>query len=195
VSFRKRVTATVPPRTAPYDYILTQPDNASNGELKGFELGAQYFPEHLPEVLQGLGLQASFTSLDSKQDIPVTNSTGQVTSVLTQQLFGVSKSSYSAVLAYERRKFSTRLSYVWRKNFLDHNEAALFANPLGVYRNPERSLDFQLTYRIADNFSVTFDATNLTNEIFQQYYQSADTNNFSSSLYSRSYALGARFSF
>lgn len=191
VSFRKRVTY------QNYDYILTQPDNASNGQLQGMEVGLVYFPDHLPGILQGLGTQISYTNLDSKQDIPVTDTTGKVTSILTRDFFQVSKNSYSAVLAYERKKFSARLSYVWRSAFLDHYEAALFANPLGVYRNPEKSLDFQLTYRIRDNLSVTFDATNLTNEIYQQYYGSngATINNFSSSLYSRTYAVGARFSF
>jgi TonB-dependent receptor len=193
VDFRKRVTYT--DATGPYDYILTQPDNTSNGELKGVEFGVVYFPDNLPGLLQGLGVQASYTNLSSKQDIPVTNSQGVVTSVLTRDLFQVSKNSYSVVLAYERKKFSARLSYVWRSAFLDHYEAALFANPLGVYRNPEKSLDFQLTYRVLDNLVLTFDATNLTNEIFQQYYQNPTTNNFSSSLYSRTYALGARYSF
>ncbi len=197
VSFRRRVSAVVAPATTPYDYILTQPDNASNGELKGIEVGAVYFPDNLPGLLQGIGVQVSYTNLDSKQDIPVTNSVGQVTSTVTRDFFQVSKNSYSAVLAYERKSFSGRLSYVWRSAFLDHYEAALFANPLGVYRNPERSLDLQLSYRVAKNLVITFDATNLTNEIFQQYYgqNGASTNNFSSSLYSRTYALGARFAF
>ena len=197
VSFRKRVSAIVPPATTPYDYILTQPDNASNGVLKGVEVGAVYFPDNLPGLLQGLGVQASYTNLSSSQDVPVTDSQGHVTSVLTQDFFQVSKNSYSVVLAYERKQFSARLSYVWRSAFLNNYEAALFANPLGVYHNPEKSLDFQLTYRVLDNLVLTFDATNLTNEIFQSYYGSwgATTNNFSSSLYSRTYALGARYSF
>jgi TonB-dependent receptor len=189
VDFRKRVTY------QNYDYILTQPDNTSNGELKGAELGVVYFPDNLPGLLQGLGVQASYTNLSSKQDIPVTNSQGVVTSVLTRDLFQVSKNSYSVVLAYERKKFSARLSYVWRSAFLNNYEAALFANPLGVYHNSEESLDFQLTCRVMDNLVLTFDATNLTNEIYQSYYQNPVTNNFSSSLYSRTFALGARYSF
>ncbi|WP_233256581.1 TonB-dependent receptor [Opitutus sp. ER46] len=189
VSFRKRVTY------QNYDYILTQPDNTSNGELKGYEVGLVYFPDNLPGLLNGLGVQASYTGLDSQQDIPITDSAGKVTGTLTRDLFGVSKSSYSAVLAYERKRFSTRLSYVWREAFLNNYEAALFANPLGVYRAPESSLDFQLTYRVMDNLVLTFDATNLTEEIYQSYYKNAYTNNFGSSLYSRTFALGARYSF
>jgi len=41
---------------------VTQPVNASDGVLKGFELGFQYFPE-LSGVFNGLGFVGSYTSL------------------------------------------------------------------------------------------------------------------------------------
>ena len=198
VGFRKRVSAIVPPDTAPYDYILSQPDNASNGELQGVEVGVVYFPDYLPEPLKGLGVQASYTILDSSQDVPSAfDSEGNVTQTIERDLFGVSDSSYSVMLAYERKRFSARLSYVWRSSFLNNYEAALFANPLGIYRKPEQSMDFQLSYRVTDRLTLTLDATNLTEEIYQSYYGEggAETNNFGSSLFSRTIAVGARYSF
>jgi iron complex outermembrane recepter protein len=187
--FRRRVTYDN------YDYILTQPDNASNGVLKGFELGLIYFPDSLPGLLRGLGVQASYTSLRSGQDIPVTNSAGEVVGSEHTPMFGISDSSYSVVLAYERAKFSSRLSYVWRDDFLHHYEAAQFANPLGVYYKAESSLDFQLSYDASKNCTLTFDATNLTNEKNQSYYQYADIYNFGTTLYSRTFSLGLRLRF
>jgi TonB-dependent receptor len=193
VGFRRRVTY------QNYDYILSQPDNASNGKLDGFEFGGTYFPKNLPDPLKGFGVQASYTILKSSQDIPITNSAGVVVGTENTKFFAVSNHSYSAVLAYERSKFSARLSYEWRASFLHHNEAALFANPLGVYNKAERNLNFQMSYRVTDKISLTFDATNLTNEIYQSYYGNlagnSTTNNFGSSIYGRTYALGARFSF
>ena len=187
--FRRRVTH------EGYDYILTQPDNASNGTLEGLELGVVYFPENLPGLLNGFGVQASYTALDSSQEIPVTNSAGEVVGTETTPMFGISDSSYSVVLAYEKTRFSARLSYVWRDDFLHHYEAALFANPLGVYFNAETSMDFQLSYDASDSWTVTFDATNLTNELYQSYYQYPTTHNFGSALYSRTFALGFRYRF
>ncbi|MBE8716561.1 TonB-dependent receptor [Cellvibrio polysaccharolyticus] len=178
-----------------YDYIIDQPGNASNGKLKGLELGLVYFPESLPGILDGFGLQFSYTALDSSQDIPETNSAGEITGVVTRDIFGISDSSYSAVLAYEKEKLGARLSYVWRDDFLNNYEAAMFANPLGIYRKAEKSLDLQISYDVTDNLSITLDGTNLTNEVYQSYYQYPATNNFGSSLYSRTYALGARYSF
>ncbi|MDQ8204125.1 TonB-dependent receptor [Pelagicoccus sp. SDUM812003] len=189
VSFRNRVTY------EGYDYILSQPDNASNGELDGVEFGWVYFPEELPGILDGFGVQASYTMLDSIQDIPVTDDTGEVVGTDTSPFFGVSDSSYSVVLAYEKEKWNSRLSYVWREDWLNNNEAAQFANPIGVYRAPQQSLDFQLTYNVSDNFKLTFDATNLTDEIYQSYYEHPETNGFGNWLISRTFALGARYSF
>ena len=178
----------------PYTYIVSLPDNTSNGKLDGWEFGAIYFPDYLPGLLDGLGVQASYTLLDSSQDIPIFDrETGELNGYSNQPIFGVSDSSYSGVLVYDNNELSMRLSYVWRDDFLNNYEARLFANPLGVYRKPERSMDFQLTYNVTENLTLTFDATNLTEEIYQSYYQYPDTHNFGSSLYSRTFALGARF--
>ena len=189
VTFRRRV------EHEGYDYILTQPDNASDGQLDGYEIGLTWFPENLPDWLEGIGVQASYTILDSIQDIPVTNDVGEVIGTDTTPFFAVSDKSYSVVLAYEKPKYSIRLSYIWRDDFLNNYEAALFANPLGVYRSAQKSLDLQLTYRVTDNFVLTFDATNLTDEIYHSYYEYPETHNFGNWLISRTFAVGARYAF
>jgi iron complex outermembrane receptor protein len=178
-------------------YVLSQPYNASNGELTGLELGAVWFPENLPNILDGFGVQASYTALDSSQSTPVTNAEGVVTSVKKTDLFGVSDESYSVVLAYDKNKLGMRLSYAWRSEFLYNYEAPIFANPLEVWRKPESSMDLQISYDVNDNLALTFDGTNLTEEIYQSYYgeNGATTNNFGSSLYSRTFAIGARYTF
>lgn len=178
-------------------YVLSQPFNASNGELTGLELGAVWFPENLPSVLDGFGIQASYTALNSSQSTPITDSAGVITEVKETDLFGVSDESYSVVLAYDKGDLGMRLSYAWRSEFLNNYEAALFANPLEVWRKPESSMDLQISYAVNDNLSLTFDGTNLTEEIYQSYYgeNGATTNNFGSSLYSRTFAVGARLTF
>jgi len=178
-------------------YVLSQPFNASNGELTGLELGGVWFPENLPGILDGFGVQASYTALDSSQSTPITNVEGIVTSVKETDLFGVSDESYSVVLAYDKNNLGMRLSYAWRSEFLNNYEAPLFANPLEVWRKPESSMDLQITYDVTDNLAVTFDGTNLTEEIYQSYYgeNGSTTHNFGSALYSRTFAIGARYTF
>ena len=190
----RNIIAQGPQDDEPYPYILSQPDNTSNATLSGLELGAVYFPEWLPDLLDGLGVQASYTALDSEQDIPIFDRTsGELERYITQPVFGVSDSSHSTVLVYDKNDLSMRLSYVWRENFLRNYEARSFANPLPIYSQPEKSLDFQVTYDVTEQVSVTFDATNITEEIFSQYYQFEDTHNHTNAFYSRTFALGVRY--
>jgi TonB-dependent receptor len=181
-------------------FLITRPENASDGVLKGVELGLTYFPTYLPGPLKGLGFQGSLTILDSKQNIPLVDINGNVTGQTTSSFFGVSDLSYNATLAYERGPIGARLSYVWRKEFLANNEARLFANPIGVWRAPEKSLDFQLTAKINDSLGLTFDAVNLTRSKMQTYYKFEDVGgpdkfNLGTTLLARTFALGVRYTF
>jgi len=182
------------------DFAITRPVNASDGVLKGVEIGLTYFPTYLPSILDGLGFQGSVTILDSKQNIPMTDSAGNITGEATSQFFNVSKFSYNATLAYDRGPFDARVSYVWRKGFLHNNEARLFANPIGVWYRPEESLDVQLTWNVTDRIGLTFDATNLTKSKQQNYYRfddvgNADQFNLGTLQLARTFAIGARFTF
>jgi iron complex outermembrane receptor protein len=160
-----------------YDYVINSPANASNGTIKGVELGLVYFPKWLPSLLDGLGFQGSYTRLTSSQNVPEANAAGDIVSQLETPFFGVSNKSYNATLAYEKGPVSARLSYVWRSAFLSTNEAALFANPIGIWRKPEKSVDMQVSYKINENTSVDISGVNLTNEKQQQYYHFGNAGN------------------
>ncbi|HVZ30750.1 MAG TPA: TonB-dependent receptor [Asticcacaulis sp.] len=179
-------------------FVVTQPVNASDGKLSGAELGVVYFPKWLPGILDGLGLQGSVTALSSSQNVPDTDTQGNIIGQEKTPFFGVSRYSYNATLAYEKGPVSSRLSYVWRNNFLARNEARLFANPIGIWRKPEKSLDFQFTYDINDKMSFDIDAVNITNEKQQEYYHfgtagTPDTTNFGTVEIGRQVAVGFRW--
>lgn len=180
-------------------FVIAQPLNASDGNLEGVELGLTYFPDYLPGILDGLGIQASATWLDSSQNIPIYNSsTGQIIGEDNVAFFGVSDFSYNATLAYERGPIGGRLSYVWRDHFQAANEARLFANPLGQWVRPEKSLDLQLNYDVTDKLSLSLDAVNLTDELSQSYYKfgssgGPQTHNFNNIIMGRSVSVGLRW--
>lgn len=214
-AFRREISGLVVPLVAreiiPNNYLprneqytetfnITRPVNASDGVLKGIELGLTYFPTYLPGPLNGLGFVGSATILDSSQTIPVVNTEGQITGSTKSAFFGVSKLSYNATLAYDNGPIGARLSYIWRKGFLQSNEGRSFANPIGFWRAPEKSLDLQLTWNVNDDIGVTFDAVNLTKAKQQNYYKFGDVGNptqFNSStlLIDRTFAVGVRFKF
>ncbi len=182
----------------PMDYVLGTLVNAADGELSGLEVGLVYFPDNLPSALDGFGVQASFTILDSSQKTPTfDDASGDITGYVDSKMSGVSDSSYSIVLAYDKDVFEARLSYVWREKFYTGNEAAIFANPIQFWNRPEQSLDLQLSYDVTDNLVVTFDATNLLDDVYQSYYGEGNQNrfNFGNAIYSKTFALGARYSF
>ncbi|MGQ8365411.1 TonB-dependent receptor [Glaciecola sp. 1036] len=194
---RRLATLQGPEDEQPTQYVLTQPGNTSDGKLQGWEFGAVYFPDGLPDILDGIGVQASYTLLDSNQIIREydVDANGDIflSAELERSMFGVSDNSYSIVGIYEKDNFDMRLSYVWRDDFINNYEAALFANPRPVYRRPEESLNFQLSYEATENLMFTFDATNITDEIYQSYYQYPNTHNFGSALVSRTFAVGVRY--
>ena len=181
-----------------YDYVISSPVNASDGKISGLELGAIYFPKGLPWYLDGLGFQGSVTRLTSSQNVPTADSAGNIVSQLEAPFFGVSKLSWNATLAYEKGPFSARLSYVRRTSFLAANEAALFANPIGIWRQPEKSVDLQFSYNINDRMSLDFSGVNLTNEMQQQYYKFGDAGspeltNFGTVQIGRAVSVGFRW--
>ncbi|MFG6463238.1 TonB-dependent receptor [Roseateles sp. DXS20W] len=181
-----------------YDYVISSPVNASNGKISGLELGAVYFPKGLPSLLDGLGFQGSVTRLTSSQNVPTADSAGNIVSQLEGPFFGVSKLSWNATVAYEKDPISLRLSYVRRSAFLAANEAALFANPIGIWRQPEKSVDLQVSYKINDRMSVDFSGVNLTNEMQQQYYHFGDAGNpeltnFGTVQIGRAFSVGFRY--
>ena len=78
------------------------------------------------------------------------------------------------------------------------NEAALFANPLGIWRQPEKSVDMQVSYKINDNLSFDISGVNLTNEMQRQYYHFGNAGNttltnFGTAQMGRSVSVGLRW--
>lgn len=178
-------------------YVLSAPVNAADGELSGLEVGLVYFPDNLPGVLDGLGMQASYTMLDSEQLNPEFAEDGSISGYNKSKMTGVSDSSYSVVLAYEKEDFGARLSYVWREKFFQGNEGPIFANPIQFWSRPEQDLSFQLSYDVTDELTVTFDGTNLLDDVYQNYYGEGNQNlfNFGNGIYSKTYAVGVRYQF
>ncbi|MBW4331246.1 TonB-dependent receptor [Stakelama sp. CBK3Z-3] len=180
-------------------FNVSRPTNSSNGVLKGIEAGFVVFPD-LPGLLNGLGAQGSLTVLDSSQNVPfdVDMNTGEVLSEVKTDFFGVSDFSYNITGVYQHGPLSLRLAYVWRSKFLYSNEAALFANPIGIWRKPESSLDFQLTYDITPHLGFTLDAVNLTKQTQQNYYKFEDAGgpemfNLGTTIIPRTFAIGVRY--
>ncbi|MDP9423587.1 MAG: TonB-dependent receptor [Pseudomonadota bacterium] len=174
-------TATVPAN----DY--RNADKAAT--VKGLEVGGRAFFDMLPGLLSGLGVEANYTFIDSKNpgdsyldifgrrhnDIP---------------LQGLSKHNYNLMLLYEKNPFSLRVAYSWRSKYLQTTtgngtspEYDYYPTPgvednrddtpgsnrlkisLPVYGDAYGQLDVGGTYHVNKHLDLSIQANNITNSV------------------------------
>jgi TonB-dependent receptor len=167
-------------------YVLSSPENAGKSDYTGYELGFQYFPENLPSVLQGLGVQTSYTYIDGT----LTDKDTGVETILPN----VSKNSYSIVVAYEKDKFGARVSYVYRDGYKS-GENTCCSMPINIMAQDYGSTDLSMNYDITDDIVITLDATNIFGDNFQDYFGDATLFNRDTVRFAKTVSAGIRASF
>lgn len=146
-------------------FFVTQTVNAQRGTAKGVEVAAQTFLDYdfVPDFLHKFGASASFTYVDTKNPILLSNGV-LVNSV---QPF-TSKYSYTVAGMYEDSLLSARVVYT-------HRSSALFTS---VALNPVDSryaqgfglLDASLNFNLPYNFQLSVTASNITNAAPNRFY-------------------------
>ncbi|QBE65376.1 TonB-dependent receptor [Pseudoduganella lutea] len=124
---------------AMHRFATTSPVNGAKGHARGFELAYQQYYDNVPNWLKGIGVQASFTFVDSARDLynPVyseycsgsadgaanlnlningCDTDGRVFGNLPLQ--GLSRQSANLSLMYDRGPVSARVAYNWRSRSL-----------------------------------------------------------------------------
>lgn len=142
-------------------YRITRPANGGNGEIKGFEVGGQTFFNFLPAPLDGLGVQANYTFVDS-------NTTTSFVGV-TAALPNLSKHSFNLSGIFEKGPVSARVAYNWRGRFL----TGISSGTLGTYltnREPYGWLDASINVDVTKNFTFTLEGSNLTRAKTDVYF-------------------------
>lgn len=162
--------------TVPVDGTLYT--NIGSGEISGAEIGFSKFFDSLPAPFDGLGIQASYTYIDSKAKIPA-SATGVSPIDTDGSAYGqmpidqLSKDSFNVIGLYEKDNFSARLAYTWRSEYLitwgGNGFDPDFADGSGkaripVYNDDYGQLDASISYTFLDNYTVTAEATNLLKE-------------------------------
>jgi TonB-dependent receptor len=149
---------------ATWDFNL--PANTPGGDLQGFEIAYQQPFSFLPGIWSNFGAILNYTGVES--DIDYLNATGAV--VATAPLTGLSEDAYNATLYFDNQTFSARVSAAYRSDYLttipgrDGNDVEGTAETLNI--------DFSASYDFSDNFSVSLEALNLTDEVQDQWVDS-----------------------
>ena len=149
-------------------FDVHHPVNTEGGPLEGFEINYQQPFKFLPGVWSNFGTLLNYTYVDSKIDY-VTSATG-ATPPVENDLVNLSKNAWNATLYYEAGGFSARASAAYRDRYLTLVPAAnapTIQDAEGT--NETLNVDFSASYAINDNFTVSLEALNLTDECNDQF--------------------------
>jgi iron complex outermembrane receptor protein len=119
--------------------------NGGGGHIEGAEFEVQ------APIWNGFGVQAAYTY-------------SHATTQSGDPLPGNSQNTFSMTGYYENDKLSARLAYTYRSEFFVTFDRATPLNQKAL-----KSLDGSIAYSLTDNFTVTFDAVNITDKKIEQY--------------------------
>jgi iron complex outermembrane receptor protein len=188
--FSKYIPGT-PAKTAIGNY--TAPYNGQGGTLKGLELSGSMPLNLVSPVMDGFGVQASYTYSDSS--IRIEDSSSNIGTRIP--LPGLSKNATNLTLYYEKAGFETRISQRRRSDFV--GEIGNFANERTLrYVVGENILDFQIGYTFQEGslkgLGLVAQVNNLGNSAYETY--AGDRNKqLEYQKYGRTVLVGANYKF
>lgn len=177
-------------------YVFSTPTNTPGGPLKGFEVSFQAPFSFLPEGLDNLGVQANYTHVSSKIDYC---STSACSAYVTANLVNLSPDAWNGTLYYDDgEKFNARVSVAYRSGYYQQVPAANAGTRgiVAIGKAATTTFDASASYNVTENFTVSFEALNLTDEANRQYHGELDGVRNSTYVYhhtGRQFYLGARY--
>ena len=149
----------------------TEVNSDENGEVTGFEIAYQQFYDFLPGVLGGLGLQASYTFIDSTgvaneldPNIPSDNPPTARFDVDAGLFPRISRHNVNLVGLYEQGPVQARLAYNWRSTFQLTPRDVIFPFA-SIYQPSTGQLDASIFYDLSDQIKVGVQGVNLLDDV------------------------------
>jgi iron complex outermembrane receptor protein len=181
-AFHKKLVSYIYTQTKDYDFSkftpgtiaktqignYSAPYNGQGGTLKGIELSGSLPLNLVTPVLDGFGVQASYTHSDSS--ITIEDPSGSIGSKIP--LPGLSKNISNLTLYYEKAGFETRISQRKRSDFV--GEIGNFAGERSLrYVVGENVVDFQIGYTFQGGplkgVGLLAQVNNLTDSAYETY--------------------------
>ncbi|MGR4863783.1 TonB-dependent receptor [Caulobacter sp. LARHSG274] len=160
-----------------------QNNNVFNSEgdakIDGLEIGGRMFFDFLPAPFDGLGAEANYTYIHSKNpgdqyfDINGVKHTNV-------PITGLSKDNLNLIGMYEKGRISARVAYSWRSQYLmstnsngTNGDYTYYSAPgvgtftdiaLPIYADAYGSLDAGVTFKINEHTSFSLEGSNLSNK-------------------------------
>lgn len=171
------------------DWQVTTPLNGPGGDLTGFEVSYQLPFTFLPEFWNRFGFIGNYTQVKAEMDY--INQTGVV--VATRDLQGLSRNTVAATLYYEHEALNGRVSLAKRDRYLTRAIGQDGNDMEGT--NDTVNVDASLSYALSEQWKLTFEALNLTNEVDDQWVDDAGNRLTYYHETGRQYYLGMQYKF
>jgi TonB-dependent receptor len=178
------------------DWNVNAPGNSPGGDLDGFELSYQQPFTFLSGIWSNFGVVANYTYVNAEIDYLGTSN--GITAVVrpNESLVNLSENTSNFTVYYEDEALSARVSVADRDDYLTNVPGR---NGTYVERTKgTTNLDFSAGYRINDQFRVTFEALNLTDEAENQRLDVTEAPSDVVSYYhetGRQFFLGVRYTY
>jgi len=175
--------------------------DGKGASLKGVEFAVQGPFRFLPGFWSNFGGIANVTLVDSNVDYRVNGAataaptaTGNFPILVARNenssLFDLSKRAFNATLYYEDGPFSARASVAYRSGYID--AASDTGNVFEGY-NSSVNVDASMRYRVNDNFEVSLEGVNLTDEYRDRFTDLAADRNYEYNHFGRTIMFGVRY--
>ena len=140
------------------NYLINRNVNGASAKVKGVEVLAQLPFFFLPTPLDGFGIVATYSYIDSKT--PILDISGR-----NLPFPGLSKNNVNLVGYYERGPLSVRVAYNWRDEYL----VGLSAAATGIYNDSYSDLSTTVRFDFTDRLSLGLEGNNLLNSRQRTY--------------------------
>jgi iron complex outermembrane recepter protein len=170
-------------------FDFTQPLNTPGGDLTGYEVSYQQPFTFLPGFWRDFGVQLNYTYVDS--EIQYLSSSGAPAA--TGPMTGQSKNAWNATLYYDNQRFSARVSGAHRSGYLNTIPGREGSDVEGT--KATTTVDASLSYKINDNFTISLEGLNLTDEWSDLWIDSAGDRPIAYTHTGRQYMVGFRYRF
>lgn len=142
-----------------YDFDVYQPVNAEGSyDVDGIELIAQLPLSLLHPALEGFGINANYTMLDSSL-------AGESTLGIRTPMPGLAEKTYNFTVYFENDSFDARMSYNHKGEYVE----SIGYNLYPIWRDAYGQLDISIGYRLTDNIKISLKGINMTDEATSGY--------------------------
>jgi TonB-dependent receptor len=174
-------------------FHVTRWENTNGGPLNGIEFNAQVQFDWLDSFWRNFGVLANYTHVESEIEYILASVNGVPTVTTKNDLVDLSPNSASGTLFFDNGTFSIRTTASYRDNYIRGIPASAGSD---VRANKANTfVDASASWKFNDNFSILFEAQNLTDERNTLYIDSQRQDTLFQTEIGRTFTIGATFKF